>query len=72
MVWRVHAWHNDPYVMGGFVAYGPNQITRHWNAFLEPAGKVYFAGEHTAVEYVGYLEGAVRSGIRVANQIANQ
>lgn len=68
----VHAWHNDPYVMGGFVAYGPNQITRHWNAFLEPAGKVYFAGEHTAVEYVGYLEGAVRSGIRVANQIANQ
>ncbi|WP_284191997.1 flavin monoamine oxidase family protein [Vibrio zhanjiangensis] len=68
----VHAWHNDPYAMGGFVAYGPKQMTRHWNAFLEPAGKIYFAGEHTAIDYVGYLEGAVRSGIRVANQIASQ
>ncbi|NOH69733.1 flavin monoamine oxidase family protein [Vibrio pectenicida] len=68
----VHAWHQDPYIMGGFAAYGPEQMTRHWNTFLTPDGKVYFAGEHTAIEYVGYLEGAVRSGIRVANQIANQ
>ncbi|ROS04610.1 monoamine oxidase [Sinobacterium caligoides] len=68
----VHAWHRDPYTMGGFTAYGPGQMTRHWNAFLKPAGKIYFAGEHTAVDYIGYLEGAVRSGMRVAEQIAEK
>lgn len=68
----VQAWHRDPYALGGFTAYAPGQMTRHWNAFLQPAGNIYFAGEHTAIDYVGYLEGAVRSGIRVAKQISEK
>ena len=68
----VHAWHREEWIMGGFLAYGPGQVTQYWNAFIEPAGKVYFAGEHTDDAYVGYLEGAVRSGMRVAKQIAGE
>ena len=65
----VLAWDRDPNTQGGFVAYGPGEITQHWNAFLKPQGKVYFAGEHTALAFIGYLEGAIRSGMRVAQQI---
>ena len=65
----VFAWDREPNTKGGFVAYGPGEITQYWNAFLNPDGKIYFAGEHTAFDYIGYLEGAIRSGIRVAEQI---
>ncbi|MEO7026735.1 MAG: FAD-dependent oxidoreductase [Caulobacteraceae bacterium] len=34
-----------------------------------PAGNLHFGGEHTCVEYQGYMEGAVRSGERAATEI---
>ncbi|NRB40215.1 MAG: FAD-dependent oxidoreductase [Pseudomonadales bacterium] len=67
-----HLWHRDPYTMGGFLAYAPGQMMKYWGVFLEPAGNVYFAGEHTDDEHIGFIEGAVRSGVRVAKQIAGE
>jgi monoamine oxidase len=32
-------------------------------------GRVWFAGEHTGGEWQGYMEGAVRSGQRVAQAL---
>ncbi|HUM68391.1 MAG TPA: FAD-dependent oxidoreductase [Chloroflexota bacterium] len=43
-------------------------MTAHWQALREPVGRVYVAGEHTAV-HQGYMEGAVESGQRVAEMI---
>lgn len=37
---------------------------------LAPAG-VYFAGEHTSPYFLGFMEGALRSGARAAMQIVN-
>ena len=34
-----------------------------------PQGQVYFAGEHTSVEFQGFMEGAASSGVRVARQV---
>jgi monoamine oxidase len=44
---------------------------KNWRSELPYfAGRVIFAGEHTAeVEYCGYMEGAIRSGQRAADQI---
>ena len=67
---NVHAWHREQYTMGGYAAYGPGQVVAYWNAFRQPHGKVYFAGEHVDDKYVAYMEGAVRSGLRVAEDIA--
>ena len=39
-----------------------------WRPLRRPAGRVYFAGEH-ADAYTSYMEGAVRSGRRVAAAI---
>ncbi|TQF67903.1 flavin monoamine oxidase family protein [Pseudoalteromonas luteoviolacea] len=67
---KVQNWVSEPWTQGGFVAYGPGQITKYWKLFQQPVGRVYFAGEHTDTLYLGYMEGAVRSGVRVAEQIA--
>jgi monoamine oxidase len=34
-------------------------------------GKLFFGGTETSTEYAGYMEGAIRSAVRVANQILN-
>ena len=31
---------------------------------------MYFAGEHTCLKFVGYMEGALNSGVTVARDIA--
>lgn len=67
---HVYPWHRDTYAMGGYAAYGPGEVTKYWNAFRQPHGNVYFAGEHVDDKYVAYMEGAVRTGLRVAEEIA--
>jgi len=67
---HVYAWHRDEYVMGGYAAYGPGEVTKYWNTFRQPHGNVYFAGEHVDDKFVAYMEGAVRTGLRVAEEIA--
>ena len=60
-----YVWAQDPWVGGSYSAYGPGQLTTVWPALRRPYGRLLFAGEHTDA-YIGYMEGAVRSGQRVA------
>lgn len=34
-----------------------------------PQGRVFFAGDHTTVDFQGWMEGAARSGVRAANEV---
>ena len=40
---------------------------RAWLA--RPAGRVVFAGEHTSLQWQGYMNGAIESGKRAAAEI---
>jgi monoamine oxidase len=62
------AWATDPYAGGTYSAYAPGQITAFWTALRQPVGRRWFAGEHTD-PLTGYMEGAIRSGKRVAAAI---
>ena len=62
------AWHTDPWSGGTYVAFAPGQMTAYWEAVREPFGRVHLAGEHTD-DYAGWMEGAVRSGVRVADEV---
>ncbi len=64
----VFRWDNLPHIGGAFTCYGPGQLSAFWAALRQPHGQIYFAGEHTDI-YWGYMEGAIRSGQRVAQQI---
>ncbi|MBE7380390.1 MAG: flavin monoamine oxidase family protein [Leptolyngbya sp. SIO1E4] len=65
MAAKSYVWAHDPWVGGSYSAYGPGQMTTLWPALRRPYGRLLFAGEHTDT-YIGYMEGAVRSGQRAA------
>ena len=64
----VHAWARDPFARGSYSAARPGQNST-WPEFGRPYGLVHFAGEHTDDGYSGFMEGAVRSGQRAAQQV---
>jgi monoamine oxidase len=38
----------------------------------ELGGRLLFAGEHTSTDYSGFMNGAVESGLRVADEITGR
>jgi monoamine oxidase len=62
------AWPKEAYTRGSYAALAPGQVTAHWKTLFEPAGRLFFAGEH-ATPIQGFMEGAVESGQRVARTI---
>lgn len=66
-----HNWGSDPWSRGTYCYFAPGDL-KGWRANLSySAGRIIFAGEHTApVEFCGYMEGAIRSGQRAAAQIS--
>jgi monoamine oxidase len=62
------AWPNEPFTRGSYMALAPGEVTAHWHTLFEPAGRLFFAGEHAAT-YQGFMEGAVESGQRAAANI---
>jgi monoamine oxidase len=62
------AWPNEPFTRASYAALAPGEVTAHWKTLFEPAGRLFFAGEH-ATPIQGFMEGAVESGQRVAATI---
>src|SRR6185436_8250812 len=64
------AWEADPWSRGGYAyfdsSYDPS--LRPWLA--RPCGRLFFAGEHTSMQWQGYMNGAIESGRRAAAEIA--
>ncbi|MEN9643422.1 MAG: hypothetical protein RL238_91 [Actinomycetota bacterium] len=66
---RVHTdWTNDPWSLGAYTCFGPGQWAASQLALHEQHGRMWLAGEH-ADEFAGFMEGAVRSGRRIAAAI---
>jgi monoamine oxidase len=67
------AWVNDgnidPHLRGAWSQYRVGQYTGFSGVEGEAEGNIHFAGEHTSAAFQGYIEGAVRSGARVAQEI---
>ncbi|HSD22901.1 MAG TPA: NAD(P)/FAD-dependent oxidoreductase [Solirubrobacterales bacterium] len=61
-------WHDDPWVRGSYSARTLSSPLRD-DDLTRPIGPLFFAGEHTAGEWHGLMEGALRSGERAADQI---
>jgi monoamine oxidase len=61
-------WHDDPWARG---AYSVRSLASPLadDALAEPVGRLAFAGEHTAGEWHGLMEGALRSGVRAARDV---
>ena len=62
------SWHDDPWVRGSYSARTLSSPLRD-DDLVKPIGPLFFAGEHTAGEWHGLMEGALRSGRRAAEQV---
>jgi monoamine oxidase len=65
-------WNVEPYTHGYVGHMPPGVMTRFGRALREPCGRIHWAGSETSVEWQGYIEGAVRSGIRAAAEVARR
>jgi monoamine oxidase len=62
-------WSGNPWSKGSYSYWKVGQYTRFSGAEKEQSGNCHFAGEHTSQDYQGYLQGAVETGQRAANEI---
>lgn len=72
---RFMDWPSDELVGGGYSFPAPGQVTTIGPELVSahgPEGRLHLAGEHTCYKFVGYMEGALQSGIRAARSIVAQ
>jgi monoamine oxidase len=68
--WTSLSWELEPWSRGGYAFFDTEYVPaqRYWLA--RPFGRVFFAGEHTSLRWQGYMNGAVETGLRAAEEIA--
>ena len=66
------SWIDNPWSLGAYSHWGLGDNQAFVGAEAVQEGNIHFAGEHTSVEYQGFMEGAVRSGARAADEVRMQ
>jgi len=63
--WGMEAWSRG----GPAAALPPGVLTHSFANLRKPEGRIHWAGTETATEWIGYMEGAIQSGERAADEI---
>lgn len=62
-------WALDPWVKGAYSYYRVGQATSYGQLAARPEWPFLFAGEHTSIANIGFLDGAVETGERAARAL---
>ena len=62
-------WQGYKWTKGSYSYWKVGQYTKFAGMERERQGNCHFAGEHTSIDFQGYLNGAVESGERVTSEI---
>lgn len=62
-------WALDPWVRGAYSYYRVGQANTYGQLAGAGEGRFLFAGEHTSIDNIGFLDGAVETGERAARQL---
>lgn len=62
-------WNDDPWAGESYTALTIDRAPADDQLIAAPVGRVHFAGEHTAGAWAGFMEGALRSGVRAADEV---
>lgn len=63
-------WLDFPFAKSSYSCYKTGQWTTLAGLEMEPAGKLFFAGEHCSQEFQGFMNGAAETGRRAAVAVA--
>lgn len=67
---RFMDWPGDPWTLAGYSFPAPGQVTTVGPLLQQGVGNLHFAGEHASYKFVGYMEGALNSGVMIARRLA--
>ncbi len=68
-IYLEQAWSEEEWTRGGPVCSpSPGALSAYGEAMRQPAGRVHWAGSETSTIWCGYMDGAVRSGERAAEE----
>lgn len=67
-VLKINSWGNNPLAGGAYYHLAPGQASKFYPDLCEPVGRIYFAGEHLALQNNG-MEAACESAENVVAQI---
>lgn len=71
IAWAEADWSTERWSGGGPVALFPTgTLSTHGPALRAPIGRIHWAGSETARVCMGFIEGAVESGLRAAEEVA--
>jgi monoamine oxidase len=62
-------WSSEPWTTGCVSPLPPHVLTDYGSALRDPVDRVHWAGTETSEVWCGYMDGAVRSGQRVAAEV---
>lgn len=66
-----YSWYQDPYAMGAYALFEPDQQTSLGPDIRRAEGRVHFAGEHCS-QWPAWVEGAVQTGFSAASRMADE
>lgn len=69
LAWSTLSWEHERWSRGGYAFFDTQfpPALRYWLA--RPFGRIFFAGEHTSLRWQGYMNGAVETGMRAAEEV---
>jgi monoamine oxidase len=69
---RFMNWPNELWTNGGYSFPAPGEVTTIGPLLEGGIGRLHFAGEHACYKFVGYMEGALNSGVSVAHRLVRR
>jgi len=66
---RFMDWPGDPWAQAGYSFPAPGEVTAIGPILRSGIGRLHFAGEHTCYKFIGYMEGALHSGVSLARRL---
>jgi monoamine oxidase len=66
---RFMDWLRDPWTQAAYSIPAPGEVTTVGPILRAGLGRLHFAGEYTSYAFIGYMEGALSSGVAVARKI---
>jgi monoamine oxidase len=69
---RFMDWPNEPWTLASYSFPAPGQVTTVGPLLRAGLGNLHFAGEHCCYAFVGYMEGALNSGVALAKRLATR
>ncbi|MDQ0932819.1 flavin monoamine oxidase family protein [Streptomyces turgidiscabies] len=69
---RASNWGTDQFARGGWALRRPGQLTRHLPDIQNTVGRLSFANDGIASGWVGFIDGAIETGVRAAQQASGR